>query len=1708
MKRVLTLALIVLMILVIAPEVATPQENGAGTRSTNSGYPVETSVHASASGIGGNLDSEMYFSRTFTNLQASILNTYENPSTHQTTIDLSGFHEPGWALYRASFDVANITAELEREALVTSGATSLNFKIWEYDTDSQLFISNLTQGFYNQPHIGALTNYSVSYITDSYDPGSRGTAYFMIVSDYTDATTALTTPAPLNGSAGLVWVTISGENAILAADTTYYMSIDGTELHEDIVLSKYPEIYWEAVVGSGTFLTKRFDTAYTSWPLAEVSYEAFLNYSYTPWNTTAGAPLTFSAETVGLTGNSRALSGLAWEVPSSSGNLTSVVFDSNQSLTISYDMTLWYRKATAATTTWDAPSSGGDVYWNATAMVGYPTLFGTLSRFMNITIPMDWTANGLYNSTSPSIDYGNYLQDAPHLGVTNVTLSSMTNGIWTLTSTGFNYITSVNTYDASDDTVLISKASILVDMDVNATVENALSNGVTTGDTNLTILHEGTTAYTPATETPIAGLSHFLWDVSTAADNGTYTIELFWTNGTEAGYRSKTMVVYYPTGLDPASYLITADTDDSFLVSVQLDDDFNSAGIDAPDASVTYSFLTTINASLTSDGGGQWTTIVDTTGLENGVFTLNVYAEGFAIENQSIAITVTLSHQTYLQLSWLSSTFDWTESDVFSVDYRLTRNDSLIPDATQLTIVIDSTPLTLQGDNGTYWIAVNNTFDLGLHTIFVNVSKTFFNPASDAAATFTITEASTSLVVGWSPANVTIEYTGFLNLTVDYTFAGGDVPSASAEVNVTIDGRHWDLTYTGTEWVISISAGELGIGFYSANIIAWLYGFQAQFNTTLNINVTASSGIVVIPTWFSETTDYVTSKVLQLNVTFINGTAVVDASVTATMAGTDYFGVHIGGGIYNISLGPLYPEVLPLGLQNINILVGKYGFDDTILSVGLTVNAAASSLLVVPDATVEYYDGVILVDIYYTLLNTSYIGGDCTFDIEGQTLSTIWQGDHWRVTIQGDSLGVGTHHCTISTSNYGFENQTDEFDITINAIPTLVVVVQPISFYVNSTILVNVTYTDNRTSAPLTPDDLLASWAGQVLAWETVIPGTLRLTIQSNALHNGSYSLDLTVNKTGYVNTTTQWIVYVNPVPTSIAVSTGGYVEWENETAVIVVFVRDDFHDAYVYWASVNVTFEGIIYETVFNGVSSQYIVEIYLGPEYAPGEYTLTFEAQAVDCVTAYQASTLTIRSKTLYTLELDVDEEVTAGGTLGVTCILTHEGTPVNGMGIIVYARFNYSGVLSDPIFKIATTTADGTADVNFNVPGNATFVILWAEFEGSRTEWAITTQSIAVGVIPAPGLLEVLFAYLRDWRVVLVLVIASVSAAVIGVYRRELVPKRKATTSALERQLGTFNDLQSLQHFLAVFLDRGTCVFYHPFGEARIQADLISGFIAAITSVYGEIKGTGVQGQLEEVNYQGLKLNSYSGRFVIGILIVEGDMTPLLRERLQFFVEMFEDQYEADLDGWTGVVDCFDPEWIVSSLHATFNYYWVLPHHVEDKVKLKGNLEKLRRVIKNRLDERKEFLIADILPYAASGFGITEAEAFDMMLHLADLGAITPISIHTVLQRQGLGLANGENGDVDIETAVHDVPKTEEPPKAGEPEPAEAEETAAPSEEPEKEEVTKTDEEGELLSEVETLLADKEKEKEDVSEEDKFLQEVEDLLSKEKGKDKKKK
>jgi hypothetical protein len=329
--------------------------------------------------------------------------------------------------------------------------------------------------------------------------------------------------------------------------------------------------------------------------------------------------------------------------------------------------------------------------------------------------------------------------------------------------------------------------------------------------------------------------------------------------------------------------------------------------------------------------------------------------------------------------------------------------------------------------------------------------------------------------------------------------------------------------------------------------------------------------------------------------------------------------------------------------------------------------------------------------------------------------------------------------------------------------------------------------------------------------------------------------------------------------------------------------------------------------------------------------------------------------------------------GQLLSIIATLRYNGTDIavpnmNIHFIVTILYVNGTVEVRDSPTQYDTTNNDGVASWGFEIPsGNIDSITVEAEYPGSREEWATSLQYV-VAIGSNPIMLVLSFFFLTDIGRMLVGSIL-ILGIVVAAYNKKVKPKKRAARDSLENQLKMFRDLETLRHFMAVYLDRGTCVFYHPFTDERIQPDLISGFIAAITSVYGEIKGDGVRGTLEEIQYHGLRLNSYSGEFTIGILILEGEMTPLLRERLQFFVELFENQYDKDLTDWTGLIDCFDPEWVVSNLTSAYNYSWLHAHKFGPTQKVAKTDARILDYISAVRDDKGEFYIKNLI-YDSSG------------------------------------------------------------------------------------------------------------------------------------------
>ncbi len=1419
-KGILVLAFVTAIVLTLVAPADSDRQSKASFLLSSSGA-MNTFDVADVSGTGSTLTSTLFADRTVTGLQLRVLNHYVNTSLHIGNVSLVAYQVPGWILYRVGFRVRNLTASPERAIAGITETPSDDFSIKEYPDASGYYYNQVTQGFFKKGFDARLNNYSVFYYTNTYgNPLSTyGHIYLGVRDGYLSGSNATTSEVDMAAQALKTWLTVN-TSADLNANKEYFVVMNGTTLTKKA--SKYPAMYWQSQITGAGYSTERYYTFDSLW--GSIPYEAFLNYTYTPWNRTTSSALLYKrAENTAMAANGTALTGKNWNITSSK-SIVQIRVTSNQSVYMDYNMTLWYKKDIASNMVWRCANPGGTVMWNATVTASYAPIFSSNRKFLNVSKMSDWSIVGLYNGTSTS-DYGHY---ASYSKVAYCT--SMTNGTWKLRCIAFNYLTLIATKDSGSGQPLPTTASILANVSIEPSVQDQTNNPAVTGTTNLTIWHSASRIWAPPNATVTAGKSSYTWDISTTtSQNGRHTIEIFWSNGTEAGYLSKDLAVYYPTSLIADDYTIDAISDESFFVRVNYVNTYNSQGLNSTYATVRCSFNNEANVSM-SDGhsNGTWTNITSTLGIAAGTYQFKVYAEGYALQNQTITITV---------------------------------------------------------------------------SIF----------------------AKTSISISWQPSNTTITYAQSFNLTVDYTYGGIDVPP-SAIVNVTVSGHTHNLTYYAGAWHVSIPGKDVGLGNHSATIQAWSYGYEYQTMLTLGLNVTVAS----------------------------------DSLISVTTGQTYGFGVYSSSVLYNDGWVVVSVRVQDMGSNPI-----------TLGSVNLTIEAHT-----------------------YTF--------------------TPQPSDNYTVTLQARYFGVGLHSGTIHVYADGYQEKTTPLSLVVAPVPAHIIVSQgqvPSVMYLNQSCVFVLEYVDNHTGNAI-PGANVADFIWPNVITEMISPGRYRVNISSFMLSLDSHLFNVTL---GHVNFTTGKFVspiMIRPVHTHFTTLTS-FSQYENETALIWVNLTDVDHGKFVLWASVNATVQGIVYPMTYSshGVYSVSF-RITLPPSSVP--YIVTINAAAVGCEANTTSTGLAVLAKEYSYITLDFVGSPVEGNSITLRAIVKHSNTdaPIVGALVEFEVAAVYVNGTRQNFIQAYLTSSSGEASWAFNIPvgtlSAVDYLEVSARYHGATSVWAANkTLQIKVTL----GMVAIMFLFLTspEGLVAMTFVFGAVVAAAYNQKKRK--PKKIAAKRSLEHQLQDFRDLGTLRHFMAVYVNRGTCVFYHPFTESRIQADLISGFISAITSVYGEIKGNGVQGTLEEIHYHGLRLNSYSGKYVIGILILEGELTPLLKDRLQYFVERFEAQYQDNLRDWNGETECFDPEWIVSNLVAAFNFNWLLPHKLSTQKKMSGDQKKILRILGTRIDEKGEFLIGDVLSPIAEATGRTEPEAFDYLLNMEENGLMVPISISTVLQRQGMALVDKE-------------------------------------------------------------------------------------------------
>ncbi|MHA2265985.1 MAG: hypothetical protein ACXAEN_26625, partial [Candidatus Thorarchaeota archaeon] len=553
--------------------------------------------------------------------------------------------------------------------------------------------------------------------------------------------------------------------------------------------------------------------------------------------------------------------------------------------------------------------------------------------------------------------------------------------------------------------------------------------------------------YAPPDASVVAGQTQYLWDIdSTTSNNGTYVIEIFWTNGTEAGYLTKSVFVYFPTTFSSNDVSISAYTDDTFDIRVDYNETFTPKSLNGTYASVTYTFNAVVNASLTDLLNGTWTAIVSTAGMAAGSYSIDIYAEAYGAENHTLNIPVELTYET-LPVSWswsdpYQNNISYFQSTNLTVFYNISSGSGISGATVNATIGPTTVPLKWNTTGESYWVQLNGTdsFFIGLpdnFTITVNAWKQGYESRYNDTLSIEVWEAAGSiLTIVWTPTTLNLTYIDQFTISAAYTYGGSTIFEAT--LRVTFNGtRQQMLVYNATSelWYLAINCSDVGLGPWEVTVRGHLNGYSPEMEMA-NLDVWEDSPDVTNSWPQSEATTIYNSDIqFDITVTDSGGFPIEDATLTALFRGTPYVLDHRGLGVYNLTLdaGDLS------GIHTIDVTMIRIGFVTTTIQLNLTVLATSElDLNTVYNNEWEQEDFSLSLVYEDSLHLTPITWGTVTLTLDGVTYDLVYSGGSYSVDILLD-LDPDTYFADISATAQYCVSQEVQIRITVNPKTYLVI---------------------------------------------------------------------------------------------------------------------------------------------------------------------------------------------------------------------------------------------------------------------------------------------------------------------------------------------------------------------------------------------------------------------------------------------------------------------------------------------------------------------------------------------------------------------------------------------------------------------------------------------------------------------------------------------
>jgi DNA helicase HerA-like ATPase len=179
-------------------------------------------------------------------------------------------------------------------------------------------------------------------------------------------------------------------------------------------------------------------------------------------------------------------------------------------------------------------------------------------------------------------------------------------------------------------------------------------------------------------------------------------------------------------------------------------------------------------------------------------------------------------------------------------------------------------------------------------------------------------------------------------------------------------------------------------------------------------------------------------------------------------------------------------------------------------------------------------------------------------------------------------------------------------------------------------------------------------------------------------------------------------------------------------------------------------------------------------------------------------------------------------------------------------------------------------------------------------------------------------------------------------------------------------TIEDLTNLlacQHILILHKNSGICLYELGITMLKIDPQLVSGFLSAISGLFDELKGQNVVKErtifrkfTEEIGDRAFEIISVEGTYSVTAIIL--DRTPkylnYLKKRMRTFVYAFETEFDEKLKGFSGVLDDF-----ISTNQLLDKYLGIAlttPLQINRDYKIEENVhyDDLYMIIKEQMDQ----------------------------------------------------------------------------------------------------------------------------------------------------------